>query len=104
MRVQPGLVSYTNTQYGRIQFTKTTNTGNQLDGWVFQVKDSNYDVVGEYTTDENGYAITEKLPPGRYLVQELSNGDDYWNIDVMLHDVGSCRMTGQLSRMSMSTS
>ncbi len=80
-------VSYTNTQYGRIQFTKTTNTGNQLDGWVFQVKDSNYDVVGEYTSDENGYAITEKLPPGRYLVQELSNGDDYWNIDVMLHDV-----------------
>ena len=80
-------VSYTNTQYGRIQFTKTTNTGNQLGGWVFRVTDSNYEVVGEYTTDETGYAITEKLAPGRYLVQELSNGDDYWNIDVMLHDV-----------------
>ena len=80
-------VSYTNTQYGRIQFTKTTNTGNQLGGWVLRVTDSNYEVVGEYTTDETGYAITEKLAPGRYLVQELSNGDDYWNIDVMLHDV-----------------
>ena len=80
-------VSYTNTQYGRIQFTKTTNTGNQLGGWVFRVTDSNYEVVAEYTTDETGYAITEKLAPGRYLVQELSNGDDYWNIDVMLHDV-----------------
>ena len=80
-------VSYTNTQYGRIQFTKTTNTGNQLGGWVFRVTDSNYEVVGEYTTDETGYTITEKLAPGRYLVQELSNGDDYWNIDVMLHDV-----------------
>ena len=80
-------VSYTNTQYGRIQFTKTTNTGNQLGGWVFRVTDSNYEVVGEYTTDKNGYAITEKLAPGRYLVQELSNGDDYWNIDIMLHDV-----------------
>lgn len=80
-------VSYTNTQYGRIQFTKTTNTGNQLGGWVFRVADSNYEVVGEYTTDETGYTITEKLAPGRYLVQELSNGDDYWNIDVMLHDV-----------------
>ena len=80
-------VSYTNTQYGRIQFTKTTNTGNQLGGWVFRVTDSNYEVVGEYTTDKTGYAITEKLAPGRYLVQELSNGDDYWNIDVMLHDV-----------------
>lgn len=80
-------VSYTNTQYGRIQFTKTTNTGNQLGGWVFRVTDSNYEVIGEYTTDETGYAITEKLAPGRYLVQELSNGDDYWNIDVMLHDV-----------------
>ena len=80
-------VSYTNTQYGRIQFTKTTNTGNHLGGWVFRVTDSNYEVVGEYTTDKNGYAITEKLAPGKYLVQELSNGDDYWNIDVMLHDV-----------------
>ena len=80
-------VSYTNTQYGRIQFTKTTNTGNQLGGWVFRVSDSNYDVVGEYTTDDTGYAISDMLPPGRYIVQELSNGDDYWNIDVMLHDV-----------------
>ena len=80
-------ISYTNTQYGRIQFTKTTNTGNHLGGWVFRVTDSNYEVVGEYTTDKNGYAITEKLAPGKYLVQELSNGDDYWNIDVMLHDV-----------------
>lgn len=80
-------VSYTNTQYGRIMFTKTTNTGNQLGGWVFRVTDSNHDVVGEYTTDETGCVITEKLKPGRYLVQELSNGDDYWSIDVMPHDV-----------------
>ena len=52
-------VSYTNTQYGRIQFTKTTNTGNQLGGWVFRVTDSNYEVVGEYTTDETGNNTNE---------------------------------------------
>ncbi|MGM9588244.1 MAG: collagen binding domain-containing protein, partial [Candidatus Limivicinus sp.] len=31
-------VSYTNTQYGRIEFQKTTNTGNHLEGWTFRVK------------------------------------------------------------------
>ena len=81
-------VSFVNNLHkGSLKLVKTTNTGNQLGGWVFRVTDSNYEVVGEYTTDETGYAITEKLAPGRYLVQELSNGDDYWNIDVMLHDV-----------------
>ncbi|MGM9604648.1 MAG: SpaA isopeptide-forming pilin-related protein, partial [Faecousia sp.] len=79
-------VSYTNTLYGRIEFKKTTNTGNQLGGWTFRVKDTSGNLVGEYTTDENGYACTEKLAPGRYLVYEVSSEDAYWNCELGFHD------------------
>lgn len=54
---QTATVTFTNTHYGRIEFRKTTNTGNHLGGWTFRVKDSNYELVGEYTTDENGYGF-----------------------------------------------
>lgn len=84
---QTATVTFTNTHYGRIEFRKTTNTGNHLGGWTFRVQDSNYDVVGEYTTDENGYACTENLPLGRYTVIELQTDDLYWNFALGFHDV-----------------
>ena len=84
---QTATVTFTNTHYGRIEFRKTTNTGNHLSGWTFRVHDSNYDVVGEYTTDENGYACTENLPLGRYTVIELQTEDTYWNFELGFHDV-----------------
>ena len=84
---QTATVTFTNTHYGRIEFRKTTNTGNHLGGWTFRVQDSNYDVVGEYTTDESGYACTENLPLGRYTVIELQTDDLYWNFELGFHDV-----------------
>ena len=84
---QTATVTFTNTHYGRIEFRKTTNTGNHLGGWTFRVQDSNYDMVGEYTTDENGYACTENLPLGRYTVIELQTDDLYWNFELGFHDV-----------------
>ena len=84
---QTATVTFTNTHYGRIEFRKTTNTGNHLGGWTFRVQDSNYDVVGEYTTDENGYACTENLPLGRYTVIEVQTNDLYWNFELGFHDV-----------------
>ena len=84
---QTATVTFTNTHNGRIEFRKTTNTGNHLGGWTFRVQDSNYDVVGEYTTDENGYACTENLPLGRYTVIELQTDDLYWNFELGFHDV-----------------
>lgn len=84
---QTAEVTFTNTHYGRIAFQKTTNTGNHLEGWTFRVKDAEGNVVGEYTTDENGYAITEKLPAGRYIVVEVPTEDNYWNIELGFHDV-----------------
>ena len=84
---QTASVTFTNTQYGRIQIVKTTNTGNHLGGWTFQVRDSSGKTVGEFTTDENGYAITGNLPLGRYTVVELPTEDAYWAGELGFHTV-----------------
>ncbi len=81
-------VTFHNTlSLGRIEIQKTTNTGNHLAGWVFRITDSDGNEVAELVTDETGYAISEDLPAGRYLVQELYTDDDYWQITLGGHDV-----------------
>ncbi len=84
---QTASVTFMNTQYGRIQIVKTTNTGNHLGGWTFQIRDSSGKTVGEFTTDENGYAITGNLPLGRYTVMELPTEDVYWIGELGFHTV-----------------
>ena len=84
---QTAEVTFTNTHYGRIEIRKTTNTGNQLGGWTFRVKDSNGNTVGDFTTDDNGYACTGNLPLGRYTVVELPTEDNYWLTELGFHDV-----------------
>ena len=83
---QTASVTFTNTHYGRIEFRKTTNAGNQLEGWTFRMRDSNGNVIGDYTTDENGYACTDNLPLGRYTVVELPTEDNYWSTELGFHD------------------
>lgn len=84
---QTASVTFTNTHYGRIQIVKTTNTGNNLGGWTFRVRDANGKTVGDFTTDENGYAITGNLPLGRYTVVELPTEDAYWAGELGFHTV-----------------
>ena len=84
---QTASVTFTNTHYGRIQIVKTTNTGNNLGGWTFRVRDSNGKTTGDFTTDENGYAITGNLPLGRYTVVELPTEDAYWAGELGFHTV-----------------
>lgn len=84
---QTAEITFTNTHYGRIEIRKTTNTGNQLGGWIFRVQDSNGNTIGEYTTDDNGYACTDNLPLGRYTVAELPTEDNYWLTELGFHDV-----------------
>ena len=84
---QTASITFTNTQYGRIQIVKTTNTGSHLGGWTFQVRDSSGKTVGEFTTDESGYAITGNLPLGRYTVVELPTEDAYWAGELGFHTV-----------------
>ena len=80
-------VTFTNTHYGRIEICKTTNTGNQLGGWTFRVRDSEGNSYGDFTTDENGYACTQNLPLGWYTVVELPTEDNYWLTELGFHDV-----------------
>lgn len=84
---QTASVTFTNTHYGRIQIVKTTNTGNNLGGWTFRVRDSSGKTIGDFTTDENGYAITGNLPLGRYTVVELPTEDAYWAGELGFHTV-----------------
>ena len=84
---QTASVTFSNTHYGRIEFQKTTNTGNTLGGWTFRVRDADGNIIGDYTTDDNGYACTENLPLGRYTVVELPTEDDYWTGELGFHDV-----------------
>ena len=80
-------VTFINTHYGRIEIRKTTNTGNQLGGWTFRVRDSEGNSYGDFTTDENGYACTQNLPLGWYTVVELPTEDNYWLTELGFHDV-----------------
>ena len=89
-------VEYTNEQFGRISFHKTTDSGKYLEGWVFRVTDEAGNLVGEYTTDASGYAVTEKLKPGTYFVTEVARNDPYWVVNVETHTVDA--MAGQTIR------
>lgn len=80
-------VEYTNEQFGRISFHKTTDSGQYLENWVFRVTDEAGNLVGEYTTDATGYAETGKLKPGKYLVTEVARNDPYWVVNVETHTV-----------------
>ena len=80
-------VTFTNTHCGRIEIRKTTNTGNQLGGWTFRVRDSEGTSYGDFTTDENGYVCTQNLPLGWYTVVELPTEDNYWLTELGFHDV-----------------
>ena len=84
---QTAEVTFTNTHYGRIEIRKTTNTGNQLGGWTFRVRDSEGNSYGDFTTDGNGYACTQNLPLGRYTIVELPTEDNYWLTELGFHDV-----------------
>lgn len=84
---QTAELTFVNSCYGRIEFRKTTNTGNHLGGWTFVVRNADSETVGTYTTDDNGYACTENLPLGRYTVTEQAAQDDYWVAELGFHDV-----------------
>lgn len=80
-------VKVTNALRGKIQVTKTTNTGQNLSGWKFQIKNSSGTVVETITTNTNGIATSGYLTPGKYTVTEVSSTDPYWECDVSAHSV-----------------
>ena len=73
---------------GQIQVKKTTNTGQNLSGWKFEIVDkATNKVVQTVTTDSKGLATATKLPAGQYIVREIGGGNAYWQLDTSGHTV-----------------
>ena len=73
---------------GQIQVKKTTNTGQNLSGWKFEIVDkATNKVVQTVTTDSKGLATATNLPAGQYIVREVGGGDAYWQLDTSGHTV-----------------
>lgn len=73
---------------GQIQVKKTTNTGQNLSGWKFEIVDAaTNQVVQTVTTDANGLATAANLPAGKYIVREVGGGNAYWQLDTSGHTV-----------------
>ncbi len=73
-------VTYTNTQYGKIQIQKTMTDGGTLDGWQFSITDvSGKEIEGSpFTTNASGLILTGKLQPGEYTVKEIILEDSFY--------------------------
>ena len=73
-------VTYTNTQYGRIQIQKFMPDGGSVEGWQFRVRDEAGSEIEDspLTSDENGMILTGKLKPGIYQIEELIPEDSFY--------------------------
>lgn len=73
-------VTYTNTQYGKIQIQKSMSDGGSLDGWQFRITDaSGKEIEGSpFSTNASGLILTGKLQPGEYTVTELIPEDSFY--------------------------
>lgn len=64
---------------GQVEIYKTDADNNavKLQGVEFEVIDSNNTVVDRIITNENGYAISKKLPIGEYYIKETKTDKKY---------------------------
>lgn len=58
-------------------FINNTEAGTPIQNVDFEVYDSNYNLVDELTTAEDGTAITKLLDKGIYYIREVSSGEWY---------------------------
>ncbi len=73
-------VTFTNTQYGKIQIQKSMSDGGSPDGWQFHITDaSGTEIEGSpFTTNASGLILSGKLQPGEYTVTELIPEDSFY--------------------------
>ncbi len=73
-------VTFSNTQYGKIQIQKTIVAGGCLDGWQFRITDaSGTEIEGSpFTSNASGLILSGKLQPGEYTVKELIPEDSFY--------------------------
>ena len=70
---------------GGLTIQKSTNTGNDLDGWTFGVYTdtacTKHISGSPFTTPANGKIVITGLEPGTYYVKETSSSINYWITD-----------------------
>ena len=71
---------------GQIKIIKTSEDDNLITGELagtaiqnvkFEIYDSNYNLVEEIITGEDGIATTKLLPVGKYIIKEVETGKHY---------------------------
>ncbi|WP_164506028.1 SpaA isopeptide-forming pilin-related protein [Companilactobacillus insicii] len=62
---------------GEIILTKTDESGKLLANAVYELKDSNGKVIGQYTTDKNGKITIKDLAEGKYTLTEIKAPNGY---------------------------
>lgn len=75
-------VSFTNRRNtGGVKIIKTMPDGGSTAGWKFEVYDSDNELVGVFTTGEDGTVFTDHLLPGTYTVKEIIPEDSPYTCD-----------------------
>lgn len=75
---EPSYVSFVNEKKTVIEITKVdSQTGDPLEGAVFDVETTSGELLGTYTTGKNGIAFTDVMDPGTYVVREKVAPDGY---------------------------
>jgi len=74
----PTIVTFTNKKLTALQIKKVDEkSGEPLSGAKFKVTKQSGDVIGEYTTDKDGFINVPTLEPGYYTVSEMKAPDGY---------------------------
>jgi len=74
----PTVVTFTNKKLTALQIKKIDEkSGEPLSGAKFKVTKQSGDVIGEYTTDKDGFINVPTLEPGYYAVSEMKAPDGY---------------------------
>ncbi len=74
----PTVVTFTNKKLTALQIRKVDEeSGEPLSGAKFKVTKQSGDVIGEYTTDKDGFINVPTLQPGYYAVSEMKVPDGY---------------------------
>ena len=79
---------------GQIEVTKVSSNDNKLtgdkkgtplEGAIFEVYNSNDELVDTLTTDKEGKAISKLLVKGEYHLKEVDSGSVYYLINSDIH-------------------
>ncbi len=74
----PTVVTFTNKKLTALQIKKVDEkSGEPLSGAKFKVTKQSGDIIGEYTTDKDGFINVPTLEPGYYAVSEMKSPNGY---------------------------